>query len=143
MSEKILVGLAFVVVLNFMFFGAQTGINNVYAEDDDVSNFFNYDGSMISKYDAGDYVLNQSTADALPSTTGGISVEDNSNFFTDVFSTVRDWFIDKVPGARIFLGFLFAVPNMLNMMNLPSEIVFGLSFIWYTLAVVLVILFWK
>jgi hypothetical protein len=140
MSEKILVGLVFVVALNVLFFTSQTSIDNIY---DDGSSFWTYEGSMISKYDSGGYVLNQSTSDVLPSAGGGIGVESDGTYFTDMFSTVKNWFIDKVPGARIVLGFLFAVPNMLNMMGLPTEIVYALSFLWYSVAVVLVILFLK
>jgi len=130
--------LGVVLMLNFAFFLAQLGIDVIGG--DEATNYFNYDGSMLSKYDDGDYNLKEFDESDLPESESGVSPE--GNIFTDLFKTVKNWFLD-VSGGKYILGIVNAIPNFLKAIGLPNEISFAIGFVWHAMTVFLVVMLLK
>ena len=135
---KIISALLFILALNFFLFMTQTGIDKVSeAEGVSASNFFNYDGSMISDFDSGNYTLEEDVSGDLPSGTGQIEPE-SGNFFTDTFATMKNWLLETT-GLKYLLGIVNAFPNFLKQIGLPPELSFGLGFLWHALTLFLAV----
>ena len=129
--------LAFILALNMVFFIAQVSADKI--NPDESTNFFNYEGSLIEGFDAGDYTLNESLEGALPESSGAVQVEDG-NIFTDVFKSIKNWFSDKIGNSYLWNA-VNAVPNFLKIIGLPKEIVFAIGFFWHALTLFVFISF--
>jgi len=137
---KIIFALIFMLTLNMLLFFSQLSVDAM-ATDSGVSSvkFFNYDNSLIAVYDAGNYTLDDELTGKLPSGQGQIEPE-SGNFFTDTFATVKNWFLG-VTGLNYLTGIVTAFPNFLKMLGLPLAVSFGLGFLWYAIALFLVVAF--
>lgn len=139
---KVTVALCFILALNLFLFFGQYGVDAIAEEEGTTgSQFFNYEGSLIQSYDAGNYTLNEDVSGTLPSSQGSIE-PDTNNFFTDTFATIKNWFLDST-GLNYFLGIVNAFPNVLKSMGLPAPMVFGLGFLWHALTLFLIVAFIK
>jgi len=135
-DTKIALGVA--LFLNVMLFFAQLGIDDISAlAGATPTNYFNYEDSMLSKYDEGGYQLKEFDPNELPDSEGGVTTE--GGFFTDVFSTIKNWFL-SIPGAKYVVGMVNAVPNFFKALGLPPEISFALGFIWYVMVIFLLVM---
>jgi hypothetical protein len=128
--------LGVVILLNLVFFLAQIGVASLGSD----LQFFNYNGSMIKKYDAGNYELVEFNSNELPDSQSAVSTE--GSIFTDVWQTVKNWFLD-IPGVKYVVAIVNAVPNFLAIIGLPKEIVFAIGFIWHAMTVFLLVVFLK
>jgi hypothetical protein len=137
---KVVLSLFFVLVVNMLLFTAQISIDKL-AEGEGIADYtelYSIKNSIYNQYDEGNYTLSGNVS--LPQTQSQVS-NDESNIFTDVFTTVKNWLIDTIPGARYAVLFTTAFPNTLAGIGLAREIVFILGALWYALGTILLILF--
>lgn len=132
------IAIAVMIVLDVLLFLTQTGITHVAADEGVVAPvFYNYDTSVLVQYDEGNYTLTQDVSGNLPTGQGAV-LPDTGNFFTDLFSSMKNWFLD-LPGVKYVVGVVTAVPNTLKAMGLPPELSFALGAIWHVITFVLLI----
>lgn len=130
------------VMLMFVVNQAQTNL----AEDNGISSqtkLFNYEGSHIASFDAGNYTLDEDIASQLPSGTGDADIdEDTGNIFTDTFKTIKNWLLETT-GLKYVISVLNALPNFIKLI-FPAEfesVAFALGYLWNAL-VVFALVFW-
>lgn len=130
---------AFLIVLciNVLLWFSQIAITDINPEG---TQFFNYDGSMISDFDAGNHTLNdENVGDFLPETSGSISPE-TGNFWTDPIGSIKEWFMDTT-GLTYLKNIVSAPFNFLGSLGLPEQARYGLGVIWYAVTIFLLIAF--
>lgn len=139
---KIITALGFILAINLFLFWSQLGVNAL-AEESGVTTteFFTYGDSMIADYDTGNYTLDEDVSGVLPSGQGSIEPE-SGNFFTDTFSTIKNWFLEST-GLSYLIGIVNAFPNFLKNIGLPAAMAFGLGFFWHALTIFLIVAFIK
>ena len=132
------IAIVVMVMINIMIFLGQTAITNV-AADEGVTGpvFYDYEDSILKKYDAGGYTLSNNVSSLLPAGQGEV-VPNTGNFFTDMFSTVKNWFLD-IPGVNYAVGVVTAVPSLISNMGFPDELAFALGALWHVMTLILVV----
>jgi len=133
---------AALVMLMFVTDLAQTNV----AEEEGITahtSFFNYDGSHIQNFDAGNYTLDEDITSQLPTGSGQADVdEDTGNFFTDTFRTMKNWLLETT-GLKYVIGVLNALPNFVKII-FPAKyakVSFALGYLWNAL-VIFALVFW-
>jgi hypothetical protein len=126
--------LVFVLLMNVFMFLSQTAIEKVSTGG---TTFFTYNGSWIQTGDTGKFVLNETIE--LPASQN--IAEGSGNFFTDTWATLKNWFIDTIPGARFLERMVNSPSNFLKTAGLPAEISFALGWLWHIIGVFLIISF--
>ena len=97
-----------------------------------------YDDSLLGKYDSGGYVLNTSDYnDYLPPDEG--SVSGTGNIFTDTFKSARSWFSSGKNAINTAGILLFGPGIYLHAMNLPLQVVFAVSTLWFLTTLLLIV----
>lgn len=130
-----------VLSINVILFLGQASIIEI---NEDATVFYNPQDSLLCNFEAGNcnssaYVLETSEADKLlPDKV--TSVSDEGNIFTDIFGSIKQWFLDKT-GLAYLIDLLKAPNNFLNAIGLPGAFSFALSAMWYGLTLFLVIAF--
>jgi len=135
--------IGFSVALTMLLFLTQTSMNNLAEESGIIGStqVFNYEGSNIQAFDSGNYTIGTDYSADLPSGQGQIE-PDGGNFFTDIFSTVKNWIMETT-GAKYITDVLSALPSFLSRM-MPSEfqaVAFAIGYLWHVLTF-LSIVFW-
>lgn len=133
--------LTFVMILNVLMWFGQVSMLEL---NEDGTVYFNCEGTMLEMFDKnncnGTYELDDSeTVSDLPTAEEDISAT-TGNIFTDMFSSIKDWFND-VTGLNYLYAILKAPYNLLKAIGLPNEIVFGLGALWYAITFFLIIAF--
>ena len=133
---KIALALIVIMSINVYFFLGQVAIQNI---NPNAPEFFTYDGSLLSDYDAGNFTIDEDIKDNLP--TGGGSVSPSTgNVFTDTFTSVKNWFLG-VTGLNYLIGIVNGFPNWLKSTGLPIEWTFALGALWQAITFFLVVAF--
>lgn len=130
--RDIIVAIFFVLALNTVLFMGEQAIIKINPGNE--LNYFDYTGSNMEAYDTGNYSLRSAESTDLP--TAQSSVSNDGNFFTDIFSTIKNWILDATgigSGLKYFLGVINTVPNFLKALGLPPQISFALGYLWHTL----------
>lgn len=132
-----------IVIIDVIFFLMQFGMNAVALDINDSNvTFYNYNTSLLSKYDAtGNYDLQTDISAEIPSGTNTVDTDTN-NFFTDTWKTLRGWALD-VPGVGLVYNVINAVPRMLAFSGMDKEIVFAFAVLWHTLGIIILITWLK
>jgi hypothetical protein len=139
-------GLAIAVVIcidAFLFMGQMAVYDITREMDPTLENitFFNYQGSLISKYDKGGYTIStNSSFDDLIGTSGSVDPA-TGDIFTDTFSKVKEWFVSKIPGVAIFLSVLAGPYGYLVMFNVPAWFSYTVGALWMGITIFLIIAF--
>jgi hypothetical protein len=140
MDRNLGIALLFTLFFNVLLFLSQTSVDAIAYEEGAIAPvFFTYEGSLISKYDAGNKTLSSDVASQLPESTGEVKADAGTGFWTDLFSTIKGWIL-SIPGTKILYGLVTAVPNFLYAMNLPTSVAFSLGAIWYIWSLTLIIM---
>jgi len=126
--------LTIVLAINLMLWFGQIAILEI---NPDASNFFNPEGTLIDKFDAGNYTLDDDTINQLPSGESSVSVT-TGNIFTDAWTGIKNWFLDST-GISYLLNVLSAPMSFLKAIGLPPEFSFGLGAMWYIICFLLLI----
>ena len=134
---RAVVGLLFVLIMNVLLFFAQLGMSNANPEGSTI--IFNYQNSILADYDSGNYTLNDFDGTELPTSQSQVDTE--GNFFTDTFSTVKNWLLD-VTGFNYLISIVNSVPNFLKII-LPIEIAYAIGVLWHGFTVFLIVMFIK
>lgn len=124
--------LAFIMSLNVILFLFQVSADGL---SDNAPTIFNYEDSLLKSYDAGNQTVTQDVE--LPSAEGQVS-SDTGNIFTDMFSTAKNWIVEKT-GLRYVQSFVTAFPNLLKTMGFPPEVSFALGVLWHALSLFILI----
>lgn len=136
MTEDLSVAFVFVVILQALMFL----VASATADLNPSSQFYNPEGSLISRADAGGYVLDtEAILSGFPEGEGSISPT-TGNFFTDSFASIKRWFT-SLPGINYVYALVMAPYNLLNLMHLPVAFVFGIGTMWYLFAIFITIIF--
>jgi len=132
------IGSALVIVLaiNIMLWFGQMAVLSV---NPDGVNFFNPEGSLLNSFNKGNYSLSDDPLAQLPTSESSVSVT-TGNIFTDLFSTVKNWFIGST-GLGYLLNVLSAPMSFLNALLLPKQFAFALGGLWYGVTFFLIIAF--
>ena len=136
---KIIAALVFVLFINVLFFFADQAIADTN-EAPTAPSIMNYEDSLISEYDKGNYTLREFNEEELPSAQAQVS--ESGNWFTDMFLTIKTWFLD-LPGVKHAFALVNAVPNFLVALQLPPKIAYAIGFMWHAFSVFLIIYFLK
>lgn len=136
--KTLFMALAFVLALNTVLFIAQIAITEINPNSP-VN--FHYAGSVMSDYDSGNYTLREFQAGDLPATETSVSEE--GNFFTDTFSTIKNWLLTNIPGLKYLVAIVNTVPNFLKAVGVDPEIAFAFGYFWHVLHVFIAIAWLK
>lgn len=136
MAGTITQALTIVLAINLMLWFGQIAVTELNPSS---TQFFNNEGSLINKYNAGNYTLDDDTINQLPSSESSVSVT-TGNIFTDAWTSVKGWFLDST-GLSYILNVLSAPMSFLRAISLPQEFAFGLGAMWYAITLFLVIAF--
>jgi hypothetical protein len=127
--------LVIVMSINVILFLGQIAALEVNPEG---NQFFNYSGSMLSRYDSGDYVLNDTDVNTqLPGLVSGVDPE-QGNFWTDPIGTLKSWLLEST-GISYLWGIVTAPANFLKALGLPAAFSFSLGALWYALTLFLIV----
>jgi len=134
---RAITGLLFVLLLNVLLFFVQLGMSHANPENSPI--IFNYEDSVLSSYDGGNYTLNDFDGSELP--TSQAQVDTEGNFFTDTFSTIKNWLLDTT-GLRYIISIVNSVPHFFSLI-FPLEIAYALGVLWHGFTVFLLVMFIK
>ena len=137
---KVLTFLIFTMLLSIFLFLGQVSVDKI-TDQYGVPNteFYNYNGSTLSNFDAGNYTVERNVSSVLPEGQGQIEPE-SGNFFTDTFSTLKNW-VAETTGFKYVGMIVGAVPNFLESLGLPPEVAFALGALFNSIAILLLIAF--
>lgn len=127
--------LTFIFAVNMLFFIAQVSVDNINPNG---NTFFTLEGSLLNRFNAGNYTVNPNTADSMPTSESGITPE-TGNLFTDTWNSITTWFLEETTGGYV-LSIVNALPNFLKIAGLPEEIVFGIGVLWHGLTLFLIVM---
>lgn len=126
--------LVIVLAIDVMLFLLQFSVLSINPEG---PHFFNYNGSSIQSFDAGNYTLDtSSTGDRLPEAAG--VTETDSNWFTDTWNTIKNWLLNTT-GLKYLLQILSGPGTVLTMLNVPLAFAYAIGAMWYGLTLFLLI----
>ena len=133
-----------VLTLNILMFVVQASMNNI-ADAGNQPKIYNCEGTMLGTYSAncsaGDTaILDNTDVPALFPGNSEATSPTTGNIFTDVFTSIKNWFLDTL-GLKYIYNILTAPYNIIKIIGLPNEIEFALSTFWYGLTAFLVIAF--
>ena len=107
--------------------------------------FYNCTNTLLSKFDQNQCA--EGTTPTLLASNDPTSLlpenpaQDN-NFFTDVFTSIRNFFMDTL-GLSYFTALLGAPAHIINLIIPIPTIAFALAAIWYgTMLVLIIMMFW-
>ena len=143
--SNITTGLIVMICIQVMLFFLQVAVIDI---NPDASVFYNGEGTIACEYEAGgcadyntrEFVFNSTDfSGSIPEGEGGIS-PDTGNLFTDIFTSIRSFFMDTL-GLKYLVMFLTAPVSVLSAMNLPSVFTAVVSGMWYAIAFFLLVSF--
>lgn len=124
--------------LSIVLFMFQVSIENINPEG--ATTIYNYNGSILQSYDAGDYNIVNSPDDNIPELPAEISTESSSSGFTDIFQSITTWFKTSKAG-QVINGLYYAFPNLIKGLGLPEQFAFALGILYHLLAVLSFVMF--
>lgn len=143
---KLVIALLFAFILNLLLWFGQIGLDAA-ATDAGVAlqTKYVYNGSIIDQYDTGDYTLNPNSTELLPEGQASVIDSTSDSFFVDTFASIKSWFESTTIGKGVSYlnSFLFAFPNALKSTTMPVELIFGISALWYSIIVFLIVMMFR
>lgn len=135
--KEIIYAVGIVLALNTLMFLAQQGISEIAPE----ITYFDYDNSSLHEYDKGNFQLRPFDPNDLPAAESSVSEE--GNFFTDIFTSIKNWLLNHIPGARYLSGLINTVPNFLKALGLDPVLAFALGYLWHAFIFFIVVVWLK
>lgn len=133
------VALLLVLCINLFLFMAQLAVTDIAADlGTSGSSFYDYESNIFSDYDLGNYTVKDTYSDEFPITSSTVSA-DEGNWFTDTFTTIKEWFLDST-GLSYGLAFINAVPNLLKVLIPVPAVAFAMGALWHIFTVFLLIM---
>lgn len=116
--------------LDVVFFLGQAAIADMNPEWQE---FYTCDGSTTLgsfKDSCTNYTLPQSPGTLLPG--GTVNVDPTTgNIFTDIFTSVKEWIVDTIPGAGLVLSILSGPMGLLKALKLPAAFYWAVGMLWW------------
>lgn len=143
-TDNLTMALGIVLAINLMLFLGQHALNNINPSSG--INLMNPEGSTLCQFDAneckdGNYTIASTDPTTyLPSSSTSVSTSTQGNEFTDAFTSIKDWFIQKT-GIGYILGLVSAPANFLQAIGLPDAFSWAIGALWYGLTLFLLIAF--
>jgi len=138
---KLLTMLVIMASINIVLFLFQGGMTEANPE---APNLFNLTGSPAGTYiqnnNAGGYSMVADADDYTIETSDSVD-DESGNLFTDTFKTINEWWNRQEARFGIMTGIVKQPYGFMEQIGIPSPISAGFGFIWYSLAVVLLIAF--
>lgn len=139
--KDVLFWLLLVLCVDGFLFMGQLAVNDTFPG---AQQFYGYQGSLVQANDIdGNFTLTEDVVNKLPTGTTAVSPDNDGNFFTDIFSTAKNWLVDNVletTGVKYILAIVNAVPNFLKVLGLPREFVFIVGSIWHSFTIFMIAL---
>lgn len=137
-NANITTALIIILCVDAILFLGQTAITKI--NPGSAPQFLNFQGSLISRADVGNYTIDQSiNGTKLPAGEGSISPT-TGNIFVDGFTALKNWFLESSG-----IGYLFAIlggpVTYLSYLNAPQEFIFSVGAIWYLMTLFLIVAF--
>lgn len=135
-SDNLLNAVIFVLALNvimFMVGGAISGLGGTNPFGD------NEDDYALSKFNSGNVTnpdIPSNVSGYLPSGIQGVSPDTGASF-TDIFSTITSWFVDKT-GLGWVLSILSGPKVILSVMGMPPALAWALAALWYGITLLII-----
>lgn len=133
-SDNMLNAVIFVLALNFVMFVSGGAIASLGGD-----NPFNYADNPLGTFNAGNETNPEVPADPgelLP--TGVQAVEpDTGGFFTDIFSSIKNWLVDAT-GLGWVLAILSGPKVLLATMGFPAALAWAITALWYGVSLVII-----
>lgn len=139
-SDSMLPALMLVLGLNLMMFLVGGALEELGGS---AANPFNYEDNALSKFNTGNatvYGLNTSVSAQLPGGEGKTVSPDTGLSFTDIFTSVKSWFIDSF-GLGYVLNILEGPKILLSLMGMPLGAAWALTALWYGITLFMIISF--
>jgi len=134
MTVKLVIALILILSIDVFFFLGQEAMNDI---NPDGTQFYNYEGSVISQYDSGNQTI--PTTATLP--TGSASVSPTTgNVFTDIFTSIKETVLN-IPVIGTALKIVTATPTYISSTGLPTSAKFALNGLYYAILSFLVVSF--
>jgi len=137
---NITVAFVFVMFLNVLVFLSQTAMSEVNPAS---TVFYNFDDSILDNYDTGNasnrLIDVDGLTDQLPAGEGSLNPE-TGNYFTDIFSSIKSWIVDKT-GIKYIKAMLLSPYTLIKAMGLPNSFSFAIGVLWYAITLFIAILF--
>jgi len=137
-SDGLLTALMIVFSLNLVMFMVGYGIEDVGG-----TNPFNYEDNLLTKYNTGNstvFDVPNNVSDELPGGAGTTISPDTGLAFTDIFTSVKNWFVDTT-GLGQVLAVLSGPKNLLVMMNMPEAAAWAITALWYAVTFFMLVAF--
>ena len=132
--------LVFVLCVNVILFLAQAAIDDINPGGD----FYNCEGSLLSKFDAGNcsgstHTLADGSPISLLPSAEPIEAGDGG-LFTDIFGSIKTFFTDTL-GLGYLSDMISAPKRFLSVMGLPDAFAFAIAALWYGITLFLIVSF--
>lgn len=132
--------LVIVLSINVLFFLGQFAMNDINPTG---TKFYDCEGNIMSEFELSNckgayFEVDQSYGlGNLPTAESGVSPE-TGNIFTDIFTTAKNWLLQK-SGLGYILSILGAPVTFLSSIGLPNAFVFAIGTLWYAITFFLII----
>jgi len=137
-TDNLTMALLLVLSLNVVMFFVSQGLVEAGATDP-----FADSDNMLNKFSNGNLTnpsIPTNLTNYLPDTQAvGIDPEDN-NVYTDVFTSIRSWFLDKT-GIGWVLGIMDAPKVILVAIGLSASMAWALTALWYGMTLLFIVAF--
>jgi len=128
--------LSIILAIDLLFFLSQFAILDINPYG---PQFYNYNGSILSQYDQGNYTVldAQNAAEDLPDASSAVTEDTtDSNFITDAYTTIKGWLTGLgdsavIRGTKYVWSILGGPTAYLNIVNAPREFTFAIGTMWY------------
>ena len=136
-SDGMLSSLMIVLGLNLMIFFVAGGLTSLGGAD---ANPFDYKDNLLGEFNTANrtaydlnesgYGINTNASQQLPGGEGKTVSADTGLSFTDIFTSVKNWFLN-IKGVAYVLAVLSGPKVLLGLMGMPLGASWALTSIWY------------
>lgn len=135
-NDNLMNAVIFILALNALMFMVGLGLESLGG-----GNPFNYEDNPLKSFNAGnetagEYDVPSDPGSLLPSGIQSVS-PDTGTYFTDIFSSIRNWLVD-VTGLGFILSIFSGPKIILSAMGLPLALVWALTALWYGVSVLII-----
>jgi len=106
-------------------------------------NPFNYEDNALAEFNAGNstnFDVPSNPGSLLPGGEGTTISPDTGLSFTDIFSSIKNWFVD-VTGLGWILSILSGPKIILTLIGLPEAAAWAISALWYGITLFMLVAF--
>lgn len=139
-SDGMLSAIIIVLSLNFMIFIVGFALEDLGGVD---ANPFNYEDNTLREFNTKNsttYGIPVNVSGRLPGGEGKTVSPDTGLSFTDMFTSIKSWFIDST-GLGYVLSILSGPKVILSVMGMPLAAAWALTALWYGITLFMLVSF--